>query len=163
MVLRQSHSWVMVRRGFTVVELLVAMALIIFIMSIVSDAFVDGVESIGNLKGVGDLQQRLQSAAVELRSEVLVANESAESFIEETLESGTVDANGAQGLQGKYRQIVADAADLAIDLQELEDEVVDPADQRRILATLEILQQLKAAAEQMDLILSLLAPDGSKP
>jgi prepilin-type N-terminal cleavage/methylation domain-containing protein len=163
MVRQQSHSWVMVRRGFTLVELLVSMALIIFIMSIVSDAFVDGLESLGNLKGVGDLQQRVQSAAVELRAEVVVANESAESFIEETLESGTVDASAAQGLQGKYRQIVADSADLAIDLQELEDEVVDPADKRRILATLEILQQLKAAAEQMDLILSLLAPDGTKP
>ena len=44
------------RQGFTIVELLVAMALIVLIMSIISEAFVEGLGTFRELKGIGDLQ-----------------------------------------------------------------------------------------------------------
>ena len=59
------------RQGFTLVELLVAVALIVLIMAILSQAFVEGLESFRQLKAVGDLQEELRTAAVRLRSDLL--------------------------------------------------------------------------------------------
>ncbi len=42
------------RRGFTLVELLVAMALIMFIMALLSQAFIIASASFRKLKGMGD-------------------------------------------------------------------------------------------------------------
>jgi prepilin-type N-terminal cleavage/methylation domain-containing protein len=58
------------RHGFTLVELLVAMALIVLIMSILSSAFVEGIESFRHLKGVGDLQESLRTATIPLRTDL---------------------------------------------------------------------------------------------
>jgi type II secretory pathway pseudopilin PulG len=55
------------RQGFTIVELLVAMALIIFIMIILSEAFAAGLESFRQLKAIGDMQERMRSAAIIMR------------------------------------------------------------------------------------------------
>jgi prepilin-type N-terminal cleavage/methylation domain-containing protein len=55
------------RSGFTIVELLVAMALILFIMAILSEAFVAGLDSFRQLKAVGDMQEKLRSTTVQLR------------------------------------------------------------------------------------------------
>src|SRR5438270_5907252 len=60
------------RQGFTLVELMVAMALIVLIMAIVSQAFVDGLETFRQLKGIGDLQERLRAAVVPLRQDLCV-------------------------------------------------------------------------------------------
>src|SRR5579885_879262 len=51
------------RRGFTLVELLVAMALIIFIMVILTEAFTAGTGVFRTLKAQGDLTERLRQAA----------------------------------------------------------------------------------------------------
>src|SRR5262249_36665188 len=59
------------RQGFTMVELLVAMALIVLIMSIISTAFVEGLETFRQLKGIGDLQERLRTAPVPLREDLI--------------------------------------------------------------------------------------------
>jgi len=59
------------RQGFTLVELLVAMALIVLIMSVISQAFVEGLESFRQLKGLGDLQERLRTAVVPLREDLI--------------------------------------------------------------------------------------------
>lgn len=59
------------RQAFTLVEMLVAVALIVLIMSIVSQAFVEGLESFRQLKAIGDLQEELRSAAVPLRNDLL--------------------------------------------------------------------------------------------
>src|SRR5262245_61577955 len=48
------------RSGFTIVELLVAMALILFIMAILSEAFVAGLKSVRDLKAVADMAERLR-------------------------------------------------------------------------------------------------------
>ena len=58
------------RHGFTLVELLVSMALIIFIMALMSDAFSRGVEAFRNLKAIGDMQEKLRSVAIILRRDL---------------------------------------------------------------------------------------------
>lgn len=49
------------RHGFTLVELLVSMALIIFIMAILSQAFVAALGTFRNLKAQGDMAEKLRS------------------------------------------------------------------------------------------------------
>lgn len=61
------------RTAFTLVEMLVAMALTIFIMSIVTTAFVTSLETFRQLKGIGDMQEGLRTAGMRLRLD-LVAN-----------------------------------------------------------------------------------------
>ena len=61
------------RKGFTLVELLVAMALIVFIMTILSQAFVIAVTSLARAKGVCDMAERLRSASAVIRRD-LAAN-----------------------------------------------------------------------------------------
>ncbi len=51
------------RQAFTLVELMVSMALIIFIMAILSQAFVAALGTFRNLKGQGDLAEKLRSSA----------------------------------------------------------------------------------------------------
>jgi prepilin-type N-terminal cleavage/methylation domain-containing protein len=51
------------RSGFTLVELLVAMALIVFIMAILSEAFTAGLASFRDLKATADMAERLRSVS----------------------------------------------------------------------------------------------------
>jgi prepilin-type N-terminal cleavage/methylation domain-containing protein len=66
MTQRSSYS----RRGFTIIELLVAMALIILIMAVLSEAFVAGLKAFRDLKGIGDMQERMRLAASRLRQDL---------------------------------------------------------------------------------------------
>ncbi|MCI0743547.1 MAG: prepilin-type N-terminal cleavage/methylation domain-containing protein [Gemmataceae bacterium] len=59
------------RRAFTLVELLVAMALIVFIMSILAECFAAGLDTFRQLKAIGDMQEKLRSATNILRSDLL--------------------------------------------------------------------------------------------
>jgi type II secretory pathway pseudopilin PulG len=58
------------RGGFTIVELLVAMALIMLIMAVMSEAFTAGLQAFRSLKGLGDMQERLRVASVQLRRDL---------------------------------------------------------------------------------------------
>jgi type II secretory pathway pseudopilin PulG len=58
------------RQGFTLVELLVAMALIIFIMAILSSAFVAALTTFRNLKAVGDMAAKLRATTQLLRRDL---------------------------------------------------------------------------------------------
>jgi len=58
------------RSGFTLVELLVSMALIIFIMVILSQAFSSALTSFRQLKAIGDMQERMRSATTILRNDL---------------------------------------------------------------------------------------------
>jgi prepilin-type N-terminal cleavage/methylation domain-containing protein len=58
------------RSGFTLVELLVAMALILFIMSIVSVAFVDSTESFRLFRARAELSEKLRFITQTLRSDL---------------------------------------------------------------------------------------------
>jgi type II secretory pathway pseudopilin PulG len=55
------------RPAFTLVELMVAMALIIFIMYVLAEAFSAGAGAVSHLKAVGDMNERLRGAANLLR------------------------------------------------------------------------------------------------
>jgi prepilin-type N-terminal cleavage/methylation domain-containing protein len=58
------------RLGFSLVELLVAMALIAFIMTILSSAFAYAAATFSNLKAAGDLAERLRGAMTMLRRDL---------------------------------------------------------------------------------------------
>jgi hypothetical protein len=58
------------RRAFTLVEMLVATALVMFIMLILSEAFVAGLEAFRTLKGIGDMEERLRAAALIIRADL---------------------------------------------------------------------------------------------
>jgi len=59
-----------IRAGFTLIELMVAMALTMFIMVILSQAFVISLETFSALKGIGDMQEKLRSASVIIRDDL---------------------------------------------------------------------------------------------
>jgi type II secretory pathway pseudopilin PulG len=58
------------RFGFTLVELLVAMALTLFIMVILSQAFIAGAQTFADLKAVGDMNNRLRVATATMRADL---------------------------------------------------------------------------------------------
>src|SRR5262249_53474616 len=58
------------RQAFTLVELLVSMALIIFIMAILTEAFSAGLTTFRQLKAIGDMQERMRSVAILLRRDL---------------------------------------------------------------------------------------------
>src|SRR5262249_7897418 len=60
----------MKRRGLTLVEMLVATALTMFIMAILSQAFVTSLEVFSQLKGIGDMEEGLRTAATLLRDDL---------------------------------------------------------------------------------------------
>lgn len=58
------------RQGFTLVEMMVSLALVLFIMVILSQAFQAGLESFRFLKSIGDMDERMRSAATLLRRDL---------------------------------------------------------------------------------------------
>jgi type II secretory pathway pseudopilin PulG len=58
------------RAGFTIVELLVALALILFVMVILTEAFSAGIDTFRQLKAIGDMQERMRSVAMMLRRDL---------------------------------------------------------------------------------------------
>jgi prepilin-type N-terminal cleavage/methylation domain-containing protein len=58
------------RQGFTLVEMLVAMALTMFIMVILSNAFATGLEVFGQMKAIGDMQDNLRTATTVIREDL---------------------------------------------------------------------------------------------
>lgn len=58
------------RSGFTLVELLVAMLLTVFVMVILSQCFIAGLETFSGLKAIGDMQAELRAAAVLLQADL---------------------------------------------------------------------------------------------
>lgn len=58
------------RRGFSLVELLVATALVVFVMAILSEAFVAGLDSFRLLKAQGEMQERLRVAVGTVRADL---------------------------------------------------------------------------------------------
>jgi prepilin-type N-terminal cleavage/methylation domain-containing protein len=58
------------RPGFTLIELMVALALTMFIMVILSQAFTMSLETFSGMKGIGDMQINLRTAEVILRDDL---------------------------------------------------------------------------------------------
>ncbi len=59
------------RRGFTLIEMLVAMTLTLFVMTIMTQAFVAGLDTFSGLKAIGDMQQSLRGALTTLRADLI--------------------------------------------------------------------------------------------
>jgi type II secretory pathway pseudopilin PulG len=62
------------RAGFTLVELLVSMALTLFIMVILSEVFSTGLMAFRQLKAIGDMQEKLRTAATVIRADLKSCN-----------------------------------------------------------------------------------------
>jgi prepilin-type N-terminal cleavage/methylation domain-containing protein len=58
------------RAGFTLVELMVAMALTLFVMVILTQAFVTSLDTFSAMKGLGDMQVNLRTAETMLRNDL---------------------------------------------------------------------------------------------
>jgi len=58
------------RQAFTLVEMMVSMALVIFIMVLLSQAFVASMQSFRTLKGIGDMEEKLRTAMAILRRDL---------------------------------------------------------------------------------------------
>ena len=58
------------RKGFTLVELLVAAALSILIMFVIATAFQSGLQTLSTLKSLGDMAERLKTAETLLRTDL---------------------------------------------------------------------------------------------
>jgi prepilin-type N-terminal cleavage/methylation domain-containing protein len=62
------------RKGFTLMEMLVATALTLFLMAVISECFVTGLETFRQLKAVGDMQEGLRVAVNNLRADLQLAH-----------------------------------------------------------------------------------------
>src|SRR5262245_58846478 len=58
------------RQAFTLIEVLVAMALTMFIMVILTQAFVAGLDTFSGLKAIGDMQEDMRTAATLLKADL---------------------------------------------------------------------------------------------
>jgi prepilin-type N-terminal cleavage/methylation domain-containing protein len=151
------------RRGFTITELLVAMALIVLIMSILSQAFVEGLETFRHLKGIGDLQERLRTAAIDLREDVRLARVHTDDFVFESLRTGTADPKAAAALRNMFEAICAEALDLNEGLREVERQTTNPVARRILGRALDALALIKAGATLMVELLDLINPPPPPP
>jgi len=59
-----------VRSGFTLIELMVAMTLTLFVMLILTQAFVTSLDVFDGLKGIGDMEGHLRTVATNLRHDL---------------------------------------------------------------------------------------------
>src|SRR2546423_9303181 len=69
-MMRSQHHKPAVRTGFTLVEMLVATALIIFVMLILTTVFTAGLQALRNMRGVGSMQDNLRQAATIMRRDL---------------------------------------------------------------------------------------------
>lgn len=144
------------RRGFTLFELLVAMAQVVLIMAILSEAFVAGIESFRSLKALADLGEQLRGEAVALRDAVQATNRVAAEFILDGLRNNSVDREMAEALKGEYTAIRAHACDLEARLREAERRITNPVARRLIRRTLKSLEGVKAGASTTIELLELM-------
>jgi prepilin-type N-terminal cleavage/methylation domain-containing protein len=142
--------------GFTIPELLVAMALIVFIMTILNHTFSAGVRAFRELVAVGDMDEKLRSDAFALAEAIELTNERARGFIEVSLETTAVDREEAAGLREQYEAICATAVDLEARLAAVLDELQNPGHKRILQHSLTALVRLKTSAATMVELLRLL-------
>ena len=142
--------------GFTIPELLVAMALIVLIMSIANQAFSAGVRAFRELVAVGDMDEELRRAASALADNIAVTQQRAREFIENGLETGTVNREEAIALREQYETICATAVDLEARLAKVQDQIQNPGHKRIVQHSLSALVRLKSSAATMVELLRLL-------
>lgn len=142
--------------GFTLIELLMAMALVIFIMSIISHTFSSGLNTFRHLKAIGDLDETLTGDASALAEAITMTNRQARDFIQNGLETGTVDREEAAELRQQYEAICAAAVDVEVRLREVQSHIQDPQAQRVLQRSLNDLERFKYSAATMVSLLRLI-------
>jgi prepilin-type N-terminal cleavage/methylation domain-containing protein len=147
------------RRGFTLSELLVSMALIVFIMVILSEAFTTGVQAFRDLKAVGDLNERLRTASAQLRTDLLAAHFESTRFIGDTYLNGAPDREKAAELRGRYEAIAADAAVLKVQFRQVELRTTHPVGKRILRRIQETLAQIELQAKNMVAVIQMIEDD----
>jgi len=144
------------RGGFTIAELLVALALIVFVMSILAEAFTAGLESFRRLDGVGDLQEELRNAAAVLREDIHETNALAKPFIRDGLLSGVPDRSEASDLRKRYEAIGVRAILLEEQFVELQKELDNPGALRILHRTLCDLKAIRSSSAEMVVVLRVI-------
>jgi len=142
--------------GFTVFELLAAMASIVFLMAILSQAFSEGARAFRHLKETGDLDERLGADCMALADNITLTNQQATEFIENSLRTGTVNREEASALREQYEAICAEALDLEMRLREVQSQIHNPGAQQVLQRSLNELERLKSSAATMVELLRLL-------
>lgn len=120
------------RPAFTLVELLVALALVILVMAIVTRAFSSSSRAFRNLKASGDMQERLRGDAEAIRRDLTAANLLAASLVSGGLRDGAIDCDSADDLMQRYGAVATAADELESSLKKLERQTSDAADRRVI-------------------------------
>jgi len=143
--------------GFTILELLVAMTLIVLTMSILNHAFSADAKAFRELVAVGDMDEQLRSVATALADNITVTQQRARGFIENGLETGTVNREEAAALREQYETICATAVDLEARLAAVLDHLQNPGQKRIVQRSLTALVRLKSSAATMAELLHLLA------
>jgi len=85
--------------GFTLVELMVSMALIILIMSILAQGFAEGTKIFREAKAIGDLQENLRIAVVRLRDDLILPHFDANKKLSEGFQDYSRPAEGFVRIQ----------------------------------------------------------------
>ena len=142
--------------GFTVFELLAAMASIVFLMAILSQAFSEGARAFRHLKEIGDLDERLGADCMALADNITLTNQQATEFIENSLPTRTVNREEASALREQYEAICAEAFDLEMRLREVQSQIHNPGAQQILQRSLNELERLKSSAATMVELLRLL-------
>jgi prepilin-type N-terminal cleavage/methylation domain-containing protein len=144
------------RTGFTLPELLVAMALIVLIMSILAQSFSAGAQSFRHLKAIGDMAERLRNSADALRQRLDAAGAQGAHFIRQSLTTGTADTEEAAALRVQYEDICAEAEALQVDLSRAEELIDNPGALRIVRAVRTDIERIKVLAASMVHLLRLI-------
>ena len=146
------------RQAFTLIELLVAMALIVFIMVILSSAFATGMQTLRQLKALGDQEERLRTATIQLRRDLAAAHFDVNRLISDGLRTGVVDPEEADDLRDQYEDVRAQADDLQSALTDLYRVNTNPAAKPVFEQTIKSLQGIKETSNRMIELLDLVNP-----
>lgn len=146
------------RSGFTLSELLVSFATVIFITTVSSLVFSTGLDSFRQLKGIGDLTEDLRDDSTQLRNDLLRTNTDLAAFISDGLRSGSTDPTDVDELVTRYERIAADADDLEERLRAVERDTVNPVARRLLGRTLAALDRVRVGATRTAGLLKSLDP-----
>lgn len=98
------------RRGLTLVELLVAAALSLVIMTVLASAFQTGMDTLSQLKSVGELQDRLRAASEKIKDDLKAPHFDDPAVIGGKLSEVRYDLGAADPRTGMFRVVQAGAS-----------------------------------------------------
>jgi hypothetical protein len=134
------------------------MALIVLTMSILNHSFSAGVRAFRELVAVGDMDEQLRRDAFALADNITMTQQRMREFIENGLETGTVNREEAVSLRQQYETICATSVDLEARLDEVVLHLHNPGNKGIVQHSLTALVRIKSSAATMVELLRLLDP-----